>query len=340
MAEKPLLVAVTSSSRHLLLLLRCISFAKKVQVRISSDGIRFAAEEGSVMEAFVVLEKSIFTSYEYNYSNVDSTDESEAEPPIFEISMTSLLEVLNIFALSDPAAAKRPGDSYDRYAAHRLNRHAGINAFSSTAMGVSSICTITYEREGGPLSIHMSEAHMTTTCDLTTYSASTIEEIPFNREQLALKTIMRSATLLDSINELSTMNPTDITVFATPTPKRAAGSNMSLVAVGALGSANVDFKNITDSALETFQCPARTEASFKFSLIKCAQRAMATASKVSFRLDEEGVLSLQFLIELERAAPGSEGDDNDVVAFVDFRLLPLLDDQEPEAEDEGNQEET
>ena len=43
----PLFSAVAPSARQLLILLRCISFSKKAQVRISADGIRFATIEGS-----------------------------------------------------------------------------------------------------------------------------------------------------------------------------------------------------------------------------------------------------------------------------------------------------
>lgn len=313
----PLFTAVSSSARQILLLLRCISFAKKAHVRISAEGLRFSTEEGSAMEAIVFLEKSLFASYSYNPPAPPSSQDDTPEPPLFEINLVSLLETLNIFSISDPSNSRRPGE-YDSFATHRLNRHAGINAFSNQALGVSGICTFIYDGEGSPLSIHMSEAGVTTTCDLTTYEADTGEEIPFNREGLTLKTIMRSTYLLDAISELSSMNPTDLTIYTSPTSRSA---NLSLSAGGALGSATVDFTTHTDSdtpVLETFHCPEKTSASFRFSLIKSAQRAMASASKVSLRLDQDGVLSMQFLVEIE----SGQGDG---VAFVDFRIVPLVD---------------
>lgn len=316
-SHPPVLTAVTSSARQLSMLLRCISVAKKALVRISADGIRFATSDGSIMEAFIFLEKALFTTYKYNTPPPPSSQDDPSDPPSFEVSLDSLLETLTIFSLSDPNA-KRPGE-YDAFAAHRLNRHAGINAFSNQALGMSGVCTITYEGEGSPLSIHMSESGVTTTCDLTTYEADSTEDIPFNRDVLALKTILRSSYLLDAINELSSMTPDSLTITAQPTSRSA---NLSLSASGAMGSANVDFKADTASdtpILETFQCSDKTSASFKFALVKAAQRAMASAAKVSLRLDEEGVLSLQFLVEIEAGSAGSEG-----VAFVDFRVVPLV----------------
>lgn len=313
----PLFSAVSSSARQILLLLRCISFSKMATVRITPDGLRLSTEEGSVMEAFVHLEKNLFTSYKYTIPEADPSSQDEPpQHPIFEVNLISLLETLNIFSVPDPSAAKRP-DDYSAFAAHRLNRHANQNAFNHP-LHVAGICTFSYDGEGSPLSIHMSEAGVTTTCDLTTYEAEVAEEIPFQRESLALKAIMRSAVLLDTLSELSNMNPQNLTIQASPDSRTA---NLSLSASGPLGSSMVDFTTHTDSEtpiLETFQCPTKTAASYKFSSVKAAQRAMQSASKVSLRLDEDGVLSLQFLVEIGYG----EGDG---AAFVDFRIVPLVD---------------
>jgi cell cycle checkpoint protein len=65
-------------------------------------------------------------------------------------------------------------------------------------------------------------------------------------------------------------------------------------------------------------------------MIKAASEAMRLASKVSVRGDEQGVLSLQFMVEVEGGG----------VSFVDFRFVPFLreDDEEDEEDDEGIEE--
>lgn len=330
------------------------------------------------MESFVFLEKHLFTSYTYQPSPPPSSQD-DPQDPLFEINLNSLIETLNIFSLSDPAATKRPGggggmEGYDALAAHRLNRHAGINPFSTSAALTSGICSFTYQAPGYPLSIHMSESGVTTTCDLTTYQADTQEEIPFARDALALKAILRSSYLLDAVTELGSMSPETLTLTASPssratTTTTAADSSpcLSLSASGALGSATVDFTNPvpsssssstnppTDSSsepphppiLETFFCPTtnsnkRVQARFPFGLIRSAHRAMAVAQKVSLRLDDEGVLSLQFLIPVLDSTGGGYGGDGDesrggggggggdaaAAAFVDFRIVPLVEGEE------------
>lgn len=358
MPPPPLFTAVSSSARQLLLLLRCISFAKKALIRLSPSGLRFSTEQGSALEAFIFLDRALFTSYNYNApaeSSHQNGDNDNVASPAFEISLPSLLETLNIFSLSSDL--KRPSD----FESFRLARHANNNAFSNHALGFSSgLCTFTYESPGSPLSIHMTESSgITTTCDLTTYEADTTEEIPFARDALNLKTIMRAEHLLDAVNELASMSPATLTIIAAASsPSSHSGTtstsmaNLSLTASGALGSATVDFTTNTTSetpVLETFSCSAppgpsrgggKVSATFKFDLVKAASRAMASATKVSVRLDEEGVLSLQFLVEVEEGAGGGSGNPGGGAgaAFVDFRIVPLVEGEgEAEGELNGNE---
>jgi cell cycle checkpoint protein len=327
--DSNLFTAVSSSARQLLQLLRCISFTDKAHVRIGQEGLRITTEDGSVMEAFIFIEKSLFTNYTYNQFLPASSQDDPPESPLFQISLTSLLETLNIFTLSDPNAAKR-SEASEAYTAHRLSRHAGIDTFTSHTTG---ICTLSYAGEGNPLSIHMTETGVTTTCDLTTYDPLNTEEVPFARDAVALKTIMRSTSLLDAVNELSSLNPASITITATAST--STHSVLSLSAVGSLGSATVDFNTATPSdtpILETYTCHRKTSASYTFSLLKAAQRAMATATKVSLRIDEEGVLNLQFLIDVD-AVGGGVGH-----TFVEFRVVPLVEGEDGAESGETDEE--
>ncbi|KAJ5086703.1 hypothetical protein NUU61_008010 [Penicillium alfredii] len=81
----------------------------------------------------------------------------------------------------------------------------------------------------------------------------------------------------------------------------------------------------------------RIRQSYRFALVRKAARAMAVANKVSIRGDRQGVLSLQFMIELDDqntavGRPVGAGVKNPVgkVCFVDFRFVPLLDEEEAE----------
>jgi cell cycle checkpoint protein len=213
---------------------------------------------------------------------------------------------------------------------------------------MNNLCRITYDAPGAPLSVILTEASIRTSCDLTTYEPEYTDEIPFDRQSLAFKTIMRGSWLYDAILELSSTSPEKLTMYA----KMVRGKPFfALSSTGTLGSARVEFNNqppkstfratgvngddpnaLPANLLETFQLSdpdTVLRASYKYSLIQKAARAMSVATKVSVRVDTQGVLSMQFMIEVEAAAGGGASK----VSFVDFRFVPLVDD-----EDEGGHE--
>lgn len=214
---------------------------------------------------------------------------------------------------------------------------------------MNNLCRITYDAPGAPLSVILTEASIRTSCDLTTYEPEYTDEIPFDRQSLSFKTIMRGSWLYDAILELSSTSPEKLTMYA----KMVGGKPFfALSSTGTLGSARVEFNNQPPKStfrakdvngddpnappanlLETFQLSdpdTVLKASYKYSLVQKAARAMSVATKVSVRVDTQGVLSMQFMIEVEAAAGGGPSK----VSFVDFRFVPLVD-NEDEGGDEG-----
>lgn len=140
----------------------------------------------------------------------------------------------------------------------------------------------------------------------------------------------------------------------------------ALAASGTLGSARVEFNNtpqpqpqhqqqfnaVPDDAdpqsnlLETFQLSDPDHilrTSYRFALVQKAARAMSVAKKVSIRMDSQGVLSLQFMIEVEAANPGGgAGGGTEKLSFVDFVVVPMAEEEDEEGggEGEGDVDET
>jgi len=190
---------------------------------------------------------------------------------------------------------------------------------------MTGVCRFSYLSIGEPFSIVLEEAGVTTTCNLNTYEPESPEEIPFNKQELEVKIIMQSRFLYDAMSEISLM--TALSATSSSRLKVVASPNtpfFSLSATGALGSANVEFSKSRD-LLETFTVTGRWTQYYKFEMVKEATEAMKLASKVSFRGDRQGVLSLQFMVEVEGAG----------ISFVDFRFVPFIRGEE----DEDTQEE-
>ncbi|KAM3069275.1 checkpoint clamp complex protein Rad1 [Clarireedia jacksonii] len=308
-AAVPIFKAVSSSARQLFQLLNTIRFAPKVQVQIGAQGIRFAVEESRVMQGIVFLDKALFTTFNCAVSTPEAdADQEDAsnDIPSFQISLVALLETLQIFGAADASISRFSKPENDGYNSNiRPNRP---NAFSNQALGMAGICRFSYAGVGSPFSIILEEAGVTTVCNLNTYVPEGSEEIPFQRDALQVKIIMQARWLFDAIQELNSATPSRLDIVAVP-----GKPYFSLSATGHLGSVSVDFAKGRE-LLETFIVRDRWSQSYRFDMVKAAGEAMRLASKVSVRGDEQGVLSLQFMVEVEGGG----------VSFVDFRFVPFI----------------
>ncbi|KAI9840528.1 MAG: ssDNA endodeoxyribonuclease [Thelocarpon superellum] len=283
------------------------------------------------MQGLAFLDKALFTTFNYNAAqgatatndadgdNDDDDDDGDSTPLTFQISLPALLETLQIFgADTSKDRWSRDANPYNSGVTGNLSRGGALAALDSRVLGMTGVCRLSYGGTGSPFCIILEEAGVTTTCELVTYEPEMQEEIPLQRDKLAQKIIMRASWLHDAINELSSTSPTRLTIIASP-----SAPYFSLASTGPLGSASVEFSK-DPALLETFQVAHRTVNTYKYASIKAASRAMAIASKVSIRGDEQGVLSLQFMIETEGGG----------VSFVDFRFVPFLPEQGEGDEDE------
>ena len=185
---------------------------------------------------------------------------------------------------------------------------------------MAGTCAISYAQEGEPFSVILEEAGVKTICNLVTYLPESPEDIPFDIEDLSFKIIMQSRWLLDALAEIAPTSPDKLTIIAS-----RGQPYLRLSSSGAFGSSSVDFAKGRD-LLETFSIRDRWVQTFKFDMIKSASEAMRVASKVSLRGDGQGVLSMQFMVEVEGGG----------VNFLDFRLVPYaVHDDDEEEGDEG-----
>ncbi|KAK3341464.1 DNA repair exonuclease rad1 [Lasiosphaeria hispida] len=321
----PLFRAVASSTRPLYQLLKSIGFTNKVHVDITDNGLRFMADHARVMQGVAHWNKNLFTSYTTNLPQPEEEDEEdESATPTFQISLPALLETLQIFGAVDAATRQAKAD-IDPYRSNLRNYRP--DAFSNQTLGMSGTCSLSHSQEGAPFSIVLEEAGVKTTCNLITYIAEEPELIPFDVNDLSFKIITQARWLLDALAEIGPTGPEKLTIAAS-----RKAPYLKLSSVGALGSSSVDFAKGRD-LLETFAVrDARWVQSFKFDIIKSAMEAMRIASKVSMRGDRQGVLSMQFMVEVEGAG----------LSFLDFRFVPYAerdDDEEEEEEDDGDERE-
>src|ERR1700744_3166776 len=182
MAGPPLFTAISTSARQLYLLLRCIAFSQRAEVEINASGIKFSVEEARVVQGLTFLDKALFSSYSCMLS-----DNNTHGLPAFSLSVTALLETLQIFGIAEATSSAR-------------NNYGGFSssygqAFSTPALALGGTCQISYQEIGAPLTITIQEGSVTTTYEMNTYKAQEPygEDggIPLDRSKLCLKSIMR-----------------------------------------------------------------------------------------------------------------------------------------------------
>ncbi|KAI9172241.1 cell cycle checkpoint [Paramyrothecium foliicola] len=311
----PAFRAVATSTRPLYQLLRCINFAPLVHVQITEEGIRFSADNARVMQGAVFLDKALFSAYTVHLPT-PSGDEAP-ELPIFQLPLASLLEILQIFGAVDVAARAQKAEQ-DPYRSNLRNYRP--EAFSNQTLGISGTCTFLYGEDGDPFKVTIEESGVKTTAALTTYMPEMPDDIPFDREDVVFKIIMPSRSLLDSLAEISPIAPKKLHIVASK-----GSPYLSLAGLGDIGSSSVDFARGRE-VLEIFNIQQRWAQSYKFDLVKNSTEAMRIASKLSVRGDGQGVLSLQFMVDMEGGKK----------SFLDFRFVPFLQNLEDDDEEEND----
>lgn len=271
-----------------------------------------------------MLDKKLFSSFAFDANTRGSqTEDREGDDddsdPVFRISLESLLGTLQLFGVSDTNDRWTGRDPSYGGVTSSMYRGGPSAAFESRALGMSGLCKLEYAADGAPFSITLEESGVTTTCELTTYEQDPFDEIPMLKDTIQIKIIMRASLLFDAIEELSATSPTRLSIAASPT-----APHLLLSASGAHGSASVEFSKVPQ-LLDIFHVRERWFNVYKFAYVKGAMRAMTMASMVSIRGDEQGVLNLQFMMEME----------DELKSFVDFRFVPFL---VEDGEDENGEE--
>ncbi|KAJ3500861.1 hypothetical protein NLJ89_g9603 [Agrocybe chaxingu] len=277
------------------------------------------------------------------------TREEEDAPPstAFEIPLSTVLECLNIFGTVGASATnvssgggpggreggagrgqgrgwRRDRDDNDGSDAERGGRREGrgIEAyFTGAASEKKTGMRLSYAGAGYPLTMIIAEdaSGPTTTCEITTFDPEPQFELDFDSSSTMLKIILKG-TLLPPQN-LRT-RPQEIHGKKQPQRRVPPPRPMLRIqATGTFGSAEMDYPNDRD-VLETFECVQTVSFSYRFAHISRTLRALQSSTKTSLRIDENGLLSLQFLMPTPR--PRSIGGTTD--AFVELRCSALEED--------------
>ncbi|KAI0637443.1 Rad1/Rec1/Rad17 [Trametes polyzona] len=346
------LTASVHDFRYFAALLRGVNFANRASVSIAADGFTVSVEEARCLTATAFIFSHVFDEYVYNpdaarpsQSQASQDDDDELTATAFEIPLGTLMECLNIFG----TAGLAPGTSQKKKKAHgdgddsdgggggrgKADRKgkgradaddAGGNARLDQwfAPGKGTGMRMSYAGPGHPLTLLVAEESggPTATCEITTWDPEPRLELAFDSDAAVLKIILKSSWLRDALSELDN-NTERITIIGNPPapPGRAARSKappcLRLRAVGPYGTTEMDYPNDRE-VLETCECAQPVSFTYRFQHVSRALRALQSSLKTSLRIDDEGLLSLQFMMPAPRKAGGRRSE-----AFIEFWCLPL-----------------
>ncbi|TFK34832.1 Rad1/Rec1/Rad17 [Crucibulum laeve] len=291
-------------------------------------------------------------------SQLSQDGDDEQEPEVvdnaaFEIPLNTLIECLNIFGTAGPVSTNNSGDKFKKWRRAEdgsddddgddngrrggrrgvsgggggpLDAYFGGGSEKRTGMRMS------YAGSGYPLTLLIAEdaSGPTTTCEITTYEPEPHLELEFDNTRMVLKIILKSSWLREALSELDP-SCEKLTFIGNPPPTAGTAArqkqrNLSepmlrIQAAGTFGSTEMDYPNDRD-VLETFECTQTVSFSYRFGHISRTLRALQSSTKTSLRIDEEGLLSLQFLMPSPKPKSAT-GETTD--AFIEFRCLALDD---------------
>ncbi|KAJ7118827.1 Rad1/Rec1/Rad17 [Mycena epipterygia] len=347
----PVLKASVHDVRYFATLLRGVNFVNRGTVTIAKSGFVVVVEEARTLLATAYIFADVFDEFTYNSETPaapqgSQNSDAEEDSSAFEIPLNTLIECLNIFGTAGSSVSavgtggtsgkykkwKRAGDDSDQEGDDndgRSRRHSngtssarGIDSYFGSTSDKGTGMRMTYAGSGYPLTLLIAEdaAGPTTTCEITTYESEPHLQLPFEPDR------MSSSWLRDALSEL---DPScDKLTFIGNPPPAASGKQrqqqngppmLRIQAAGTFGSTEMDYPNDRD-VLETFECTRPVSFSYRFGHISRTLRALQSSSKTSLRIDDEGLLSLQFLMPSPRPKPEAASD-----GFIEFRCLALDD---------------
>ncbi|KAJ6242764.1 cell cycle checkpoint protein rad1 [Anaeramoeba flamelloides] len=302
----------------------CLKKDQMTKVLISSNGLYFNVEGDSKnIQTTTFIDASLFERYEYNLTQEQNENEIEIEEDkekekekekeqeveteleeqtnkedvervtMLRINLSVLLDCLGIFK------------------AKKKNYHLN-----------ETVAQLIYPNQTGAFEIDLEDGGVVTWCSLAVNSiddnyVQPQDEMKFDASSVTNTIVMDSMGLKVALGELDWACRT-IGVFMFQQP-----SMLSMQTIGQNGICRIDCPSDSE-AVERLDSSQDQSCSYLSSLLRSCVKALQYSTKVSIRMNMEGMLSVQLMIK----------NRQNIQSFVEFLINP-----EEEGEDEEDDEE-
>ncbi|EGD73030.1 hypothetical protein PTSG_04741 [Salpingoeca rosetta] len=186
----------------------------------------------------------------------------------------------------------------------KVNLSVLLECLSIFGQGDGVALRLSYAGYGSCLNLLLEEHGVVTDCSIRTQEADEFASIDMRTAAIPTNVIMKSDWLAEVFSELDTTS-TVIEFYVAPT-----APHFRLSTFGTAGTSQIDCPKTSDK-VESFQCDKPLKFNYKLKLLKPSEKALALASQVSVRINEEGILSMQFLVETDVQS-----------VFIEYLCLP------------------
>jgi len=277
----------------------------------------------TIDSAEITLEKSLFTTYQYNStvvtkndddSDTEDSDNELQEKDKFAVELTPIAESLSL-------ASKNNNNSNNS----------------------NTDCTIFYKGSGYPFILIFEDNKMIERCEFSTFINLELEAnnlgFELNQRELLIEGIIKSDVLYDALKDLKDINAEEIYIYGSYKNQK---NKFAIISKSDVGHSTLYLPN-ERSILEKLIIHTQNKidiSCYKFAIFNKFLRAIKLSNKCKFKRDEN-ILSLNLL-----SLNGHDLPKNYSGTVIDFKILQLSDKDEDlnhlilEDEDEIGQEPT
>ncbi|WFD45847.1 hypothetical protein GLX27_000472 [Malassezia furfur] len=309
------LYARVADASMLTAMLRAVNFTAFATISISASGLEVVSEVNKAVQAHAYLYASIFDEYSFvpprnwmELANRDDSDDEDAQPYIsFELNVSTMVQCLTLFEGRMHANDSRGMDARRR----------------------GDYVEITYRDFGEPLSVGLHTGRIDMNFRLRTLDSSMVPDLQFSPETTVAQVIMKSEYLARAFQELDAGGETQVHVHFRPRTGRTERGGLDLSTENSHGSTEISFPN-ENQLTEKFDCVESVACAYPLQCVAYMLQAIKTSLKTSLRIDENGMLSVQFMIASHHAQAMTRSAAPLTVAasghaFVEFLCCPLTD---------------
>lgn len=278
------------------------------RLTLSASGMEFMVDSGDqVCQAHGYLYSSLFDQYEFHppenwlqfeqrrlpHDATLDTDETLQPCVTFDIHLESLFKVLQVFLFRK----KSPGNE-------------------------DTVMIMDFPHLGGPMGLRMSQGTWDMSFHLRTYDAPFKHEMDFDSAHTAAQVIVDSQQLCPLLNEIYKNGEKAMRMEFYPAASRAQGDFL-FCTENSHGTTEIVFPN-KDAVTEKYMCDEPVVQSYALKGIEHMLAALTVSDKTSIRIDEVGMLSVQFKLPLVCRQDVDASQFHWHHGFIEFLCCPLV----------------